>query len=380
MGDPWRFQGYGAAACKVGTAIHTLEGEVKNGVFTERTTNITPMPLNNDWTSRYGHPDLIAEVASAIDIECLNSVERLSLQKDNYTIPNDTNWMTYDVAYPANLAYLRPTAGDPATFTVGQSRAREDNFGFENATLLAELNGTEWRRYNYTDIRPECIYQSSTVDLLALFGEFDDSIIGSIALSGSAEPVPNKNNSALIEALYQDYGNISANSLQEAMDNMFHVMDVQRRNVQKNGEGTQTVDKNFAVTGTVLRNETCVSISWPWLAFPAAMNILTIIFMLLLLRKQFVSAKWQGDPLTQHGYKTAVVPLLLHGLGPGRSGGGGEDETTKEKEKRLEGGKWFSRKGEDVFVRFEGKGADWRLVEVQRDTHEDSGGTTCIRD
>lgn len=36
----------------------------------------------------------------------------------------------------------------------------------------------------------------------------------------------------------------------------------------------------------------------------------------------------------------------------------------------MEGERWYNRRGGDVFVRFKGRGADWRLVEVKGDEYE----------
>jgi len=334
--DPWTRQGYGAAACRIRSAIYTYDGAVENGRFTERTTDITPLPLNDDWKNWY-RLDQRTSVTTAIDIGCLTPTERISLQRENYTIPNDTNWMAYSASLPRSIL-------------------EEPYFPLPS---------------NFTDVSEKCIYRTTADQLAAIEKYFDRFITGRLQFS----PVASYDNSDTLdpplENIYQGHGNISANSLQETMDSIFQAIDIHGRNFAKDagepGEGKRR--DYFPVTGVVYRSETCVSIAWAWLAFPATMNILTIIFMGILLRKHFLSSKWQGDPLTQHGYKTAVVPLLLHGLET-RHSGGGEDETAKEKQKRMEGGKWYSRKGENMFVRFEGKGADWRLVEVQGDTHE----------
>lgn len=60
--------------------------------------------------------------------------------------------------------------------------------------------------------------------------------------------------------------------------------------------------ENFQTIGAVVRADTCISITWPWLAFPGVLNFLTVVLMVLIFRKQVVSSRWWGDPLTQHSY------------------------------------------------------------------------------
>jgi hypothetical protein len=59
--------------------------------------------------------------------------------------------------------------------------------------------------------------------------------------------------------------------------------------------------------GIVLQTETCVSVQWPWLIFPAALLLLTLVFLLATMaqsRKYTNRHIWKGSPLA----------LLFHGM------------------------------------------------------------------
>ncbi|KAM7212003.1 Protein of unknown function (DUF3176) domain containing protein [Rhypophila decipiens] len=382
----WKCQGFGATRCQIRPAIYSYRGAVKNGQFSENVTTITPVPFDQkSWRNRYGdyNPGI---TWSVIDTGCLNPSEKESLKSDNYTFPDNstTNWMAYDLTSPAGMAYLNGstyynyTGSFSPLFRQGDyNSSRDPTAGWfdDKGNLRPDIdNSTLWRRPNVTDIRPQCIYQIQDIDYRGLALELSEIITGRLMFSMDLGAGLG-NNVMIPQAFYQGTGNISVASMQAITDNMLKTMSTSLRNTKTTPDGSFLPLANYPVLGgKAYKNDTCVRIEWIWLVFPAALNLMTVILMFMLLRTHALSKRHQGDPLTQHDYKTAVVPLLLHGFDwqkgshyhEGAAGGG---ETVAETEKRMRGTKrrWYARKGADVLVRFEGRGKDWRLVEVEGD-------------
>ncbi|KAM7189030.1 Protein of unknown function (DUF3176) domain containing protein [Naviculisporaceae sp. PSN 640] len=376
----WKCQGFGAARCQIRPALYSYRGAVENGRFSENITNITPIPFDGNWRNRYG--DYNPGVTwSVLDLGCLNPSEKESLRRDNYTLPNNnaTNWMAYDLSGPAGHAYLNGssyynyTGSFAPMFRQGDYDPFDPTAAFydDEGRLITDMdNSTLWRRPNVTDIRPECIYQIQGIDYRGLSTELSQIIAGSLTFDfGLASPLGDS--VAVPQAFYQGSGNISVSSMQEITDNILTTMSTSLRNTKTTPDGSYLPLANYPVKGgKAYKTDTCVRIEWIWLIFPAVLNIMTLVLMFLLLHRHALSKRWQGDPLTQHDYKTAVVPLLLHGFDRRKDlGRNGREETPTEAEKRMRctPKRWYGRKGDDVLVRFEGKGKDWRLVEVEGD-------------
>lgn len=340
----WRCQGFGATRCEIRPALVSYKGNVRNGQFSENVTKITPIPFDQtDWRNRYGdyNPGI---TWSVIDVDCLTPTEKESLKRDHYTIPDPsvTNWMAYDLTSPAGRSYLNGstyynyTGSFSPLFRQGDYNPHDPNTAFrdDKGELRTDVdNSTLWRRPNVTDIRPQCIYQIEDIDYRALAGELSDNIMGKLEFHmdlaaglGQFVTIP--------QAFYRGNGNISVSSMQDITDNIITTVSTSLRNTKATPDGAFRALANYPVTsGKAYKTDTCVRIEWVWLIFPAVLIVMTLALMVLLLHRQALSNKWQGDPLTQHDYKTAVVPLLLHGFdwqGRRYHNADGRDETTAE--------------------------------------------------
>lgn len=67
--------------------------------------------------------------------------------------------------------------------------------------------------------------------------------------------------------------------------------------------------------GTVLRGQTCVAVNWPWIFFPTALSLLTLLFSTLTVSRLNHCAGL--DPAHQgrrKPWKSSTLPLLWSGL------------------------------------------------------------------
>ena len=79
----------------------------------------------------------------------------------------------------------------------------------------------------------------------------------------------------------------------------------------------------------VLQEQTCVQVRWPWLAFPAALVVMTAVsFLSVLVRRT------PGQMQTS-GWKSSLLPLVFHGLGDGEAAGWQEITEMEEKAKEM---------------------------------------------
>lgn len=128
--------------------------------------------------------------------------------------------MLYDLLSQSADAYLRSTADTPAKLKVGQSKNSYDNYYNDDGSPRTDLVGTVWRRPDYTDIRPECIYQIRLDDLVALQINFADYIGGGMSFPGGDPSRPLTDTSATAEAFHKNNGDMSVGSLQMTGDNI----------------------------------------------------------------------------------------------------------------------------------------------------------------
>src|SRR3569833_298827 len=66
-------------------------------------------------------------------------------------------------------------------------------------------------------------------------------------------------------------------------------------------------------TGTVWVVDTCVTVRWGWICFPATLLALQLLFFLMVL------AQWQRS-VCRHDWKASALALLFHPVEPPREG------------------------------------------------------------
>jgi hypothetical protein len=111
--------------------------------------------------------------------------------------------------------------------------------------------------------------------------------------------VPNYGNPDWMVQLY-DNGNAT---FQTVNATWAAIADSITMRVRKSGDPSNSEP----AAGVVLQTDTCVSVQWPWLNFPAALLVLTLVFLLATIvqsRRHTNLHIWKGSPLA----------LLFHGM------------------------------------------------------------------
>ncbi|KAK0651095.1 hypothetical protein B0T16DRAFT_403164 [Cercophora newfieldiana] len=323
--DMWGCRGYGAAECSMYPCVKTFRGVVRAGVFSD-----TPVSESTSWACPSN-----SSLCSTINVACLTDAEKNVLLSRGYSFKPGDSWMSYNLSDYAQSAY--------------------DRFHSPQSTPLNDPNLFD----DVTDIRPECIYQSSLVEwyYLALYmlNHFSE-------LGGDTNTTTGL--MSMLNNVFYDGGNISTASIERRFTRMAHAMSAA---YQEMGTSTRSVGENSSfhntsstswVTGEGLRNDTCVSVQWPWIAYPAVLSVATLVFLFLtVLHTSWHHPSRIAPELGRHDYKTSVVPLLLHGLYYDRRDERGrrpyEDVgTVRDKMKSARG----------MYVRFEKTEVGWRLV------------------
>ena len=185
----------------------------------------------------------------------------------------------------------------------------------------------------------ECFYE--------ILMESDESMIaflrtylqGSITADGDAGFL----GPSVIQALFNS-GNVTFASVNSTFTNLVDSMTTYIR---------QHGNANFSTPalGLVYLNETCVHVYWGWLAFPAALVCLTILFFVAMITKTRLGAN-QG-----HDWKSSPFPLLFHGLH--------EDTLDQYDSRKMVQVQDMAKAAEDVHVRLSPSEKGWRLMKME---------------
>ncbi len=233
---------------------------------------------------------------SAVDVSFLRADEALRLMELGYDFdPQSTLWL------PLNLTKSR---FDP------------------NATGGA------------SDIRPQCIYQFYTEDSMSLSFYLSTLLSGSITIGADYLGGPN-----VLLSLYDDQA-VSFDSINSAFGRIAQSMTLFGRNFEKGFEN--------ATQGYVFGGSTCITVQWGWIAYPAALALGTLAFLV------GTAALSSPDGWPHQDYKTSILPLMFHRLGES------ETPTTEADLCNMAGVRAVAEKME---VRFQNTDRGWRFVE-----------------
>jgi len=283
--SPW------AAECLLYPCVKTYIGEVKNGNLMENATD-------EDfwlWVSYNGE-------TSAVDVDCLSAHQRDVLIGQGYDINEDTHWIHWNVT-PICL--------------VGQP---DDCPGTFNASSTVPLKCT------YT------MYQYSWMAINQFVSAFFN---GSITPYGGAF-----DGSSVLQAFYND-GATSIDSVRSIFANVAESMTTNIRQSGNTSLGTPAL-------GTVYRQDTCVHVHWAWLAFPASLVLITILFLC------FIIIGSRNEESRAHDWKSSPLPVMFHGLD--------QSIVAQHRNSRLTQSKTMRQIARNVHVQFSNSGDGWEFT------------------
>ncbi len=126
---------------------------------------------------------------------------------------------------------------------------------------------------------------------------FNGTINGAMDENGKIDPINGPQN---LQTIY-NYGNISF----DRVNSTFHdISDTMTTLVRQNGHSNQSKP----AFGAVMRNDTCLQVRWGWLALPAFLVLLTVIFFAAMV----IETRPTGE--RAQIWKSSPLAFIFHGL------------------------------------------------------------------
>lgn len=266
----WHCLPYAAARCYLYPCVKTFEASVSGGDLHE-----TQISKDEEWIpaeSSWGPPN-IANYMSVVDLECIDSQQKQSLQDIGYRINETTEFLPYNISFDHDYN-------------------NEDRW-------TAEGNSSTLSNAIMQIVPPKCIYSESIVTEQSLFIFFDNFFTGNMSMGPAVDVKPGQ----VINQIF-----IKESQTLEGISDVFRNISQAMTTVMRM---TGAVERSDPAVGQVFRLKTCVDVQWEWLAFPTSLVVLTLVF--------FVGVLVKTRPTSQtndHDYKSSVLALLLHGLEP----------------------------------------------------------------
>ncbi|KAI0468548.1 hypothetical protein F4859DRAFT_524459 [Xylaria cf. heliscus] len=264
--NTWWCRQWGAATCSFQPCVRSYTANVDGGRLTE--TLVGQSEANMTWG--YGESASTDEIIvlqnflGVVDTNCINDAERKELVTAGYALEN-TRWLPYNLTFnpridtPANASFPESLLAHECLYTIDAS--------FNNDIWTYILNqfiiGVVQREYLETSPRPS--YLGST-QLLSLF----------------------------------DSAHVNEGTVNNAMSRLADAMTLWIRTHGYTSHSQRAVGQEYHYA-------ICVKVDWDWVALPAALTGLTLVFFLLTVISTYRQRLpiWKGSPLT----------LLFHGPG-----------------------------------------------------------------
>ncbi|KAF4545037.1 uncharacterized protein LTHEOB_5448 [Lasiodiplodia theobromae] len=207
-------------------------------------------------------------------------------------------------------------------------------FAQRNATNMWETWGVLPGNTSAAWLPKECLFAyASTLGAQEFLPGFLSGYVASAAEVDSSDP-------AWLGQLYND----ANTSLARAAALWESMADSMTANMRRNGD----TSNSEPARGVALRTVTCVSVRWPWLAYPVVLLALTGVFLVATIVESVARSRgriWKGNPLA----------LLFHGLDG--------EEVAKYREEVTSEGR-MEEVAKRVRVRMGDQGSGLKLVEV----------------
>ncbi|KAK5449383.1 hypothetical protein LTS15_008927 [Exophiala xenobiotica] len=279
-------QGGGAATCTIEPCVRSYKAYIAGGRLSEEVASASNLRI---WQAVSN----FATNNATINIACLSPGTRDHVTQLELTL-EDNGWLS-----TPNLSMIRGSEDDYFIPT--------ENEAFPNISIPAE-----------------CVYQFDVVQTDGAVQRFLDTYLNGTLL------VMWNNSNLNFENLNSTFANI-ADSL--------------TTRVRQNSPQSHS----RPAYGVVLQQQTCVHVRWAWLAYPAALTALTLIFLTVM-----VIETGRGE-MKRHDWKSEPLAMMFHGL---------DDQTIKMTEaERLARRKDMRDAAKQVVVRLgEDENGGWRFV------------------
>lgn len=266
--NTWWCRQYGAATCSLQPCVRSYVSYVDGGRLTE--TIVGQSDANLTWG--YGESSSIgSELVSLqsflglVDTRCITGTERLGLRAAGYSINANTRWLPYNLTFNPRIETAAGSAFPESLLAHKCLYTLDSEFNQDIWTFILNQFITGIVERQYPDGEHQPTYLGST-QLLSLF----------------------------------DLSHVNETTIDSAMSKLADAITLWIRTHGHASHSERAVGKEF-------RYAICLEVRWGWIALPATLTGLTLVFFLLTavsMHRQGLYI-WKGSPLT----------LLFHGPG-----------------------------------------------------------------
>ncbi|KAI0203466.1 hypothetical protein F4808DRAFT_449075 [Astrocystis sublimbata] len=265
--NTWWCRQWGAATCSLQPCVRSYTADVESGRLREKL--VDQSKANSTWG--YGESPssegiiVLQNYLAVVDTKCINDAERKELLGAGYAVDTNTRWLPYNVTFD-------PRVGTPADAAFPQS-------------LLAH----------------ECLYimDASFVDDIwtYILSQFISGVVEREYPNGAHQP--SYSGPTQLLSLF-DSSHVDEENINNALGRLADAMTLWIRTHGHASHSKRAVGQEY-------HNSICVKVNWDWVALPAVLTGLTLLFFLLTVISTYRQRLpiWKGSPLT----------FLFHGPG-----------------------------------------------------------------
>jgi hypothetical protein len=247
-------RGIGAASCSLFPCVRTYSARVDQGRWQE-----TLLSTSKEWDQTPGLDHI------TVNVDCLDSNDQALLRDAGYNYEGKS-WIPYDPSI--DQTFGNSSAGDGS----GQSVS----------------GGT---------VSEECIYQT-TVLVQHGIAYFLSSFLNGTIVPGSYNY--EYRGPATLLAIYNE-ADVTFERVNDTWQNISDSITIYMR---EHGQ----LNSSAPALGEAFRGQACVHIQWPFLAYPAALVLLAIVFFFWMV------IETRQRETSRHDWKSSSLALLFHGL------------------------------------------------------------------
>ena len=284
----WWCRGYGAARCNLYPCVHTYALNVSDGVVSEQ--------LLKTYSDRDFYKKRNQRYTTLLSIPCLAAETQEAIKQQGYTVNASAEWLVYNSSLSSN----------------GHWYDEND------------------RRVQVPQMDLRCLYQVHVPSFDAIKILVGHAVEGTVPQYGDGPAgastlwADNEINISHINSVF--------NNISKGITTRFRRMGNQTRftTVTNYTIPTNISDIIFApnqlAEGIIMEQQTCVTVRWGWLAFPASMILLAITFLALTMMDTSLEQHVHGINKTGTDsrvpsrlrpgatWKSSALPMLFHGL------------------------------------------------------------------
>lgn len=272
--ESWACQGYGAATCSLKPCVHIYNATISAGVLEE---HLVASSSSAAWGT-VSTPDGFVLCFALVDTHCSNGIETQPGRNSNAS----SRWLPYEFRF-TEADTERNDFGSPIGYHLPD----------EVTSLLDK----------------DCLYLISASDTMYSVEEYlsgtiraDSAVIipGTPRIAGSSiiGGVSAFEGPQIVQNIY-NWGHTDFERVQSVFANISASLTTY---IRTHGGSLQLLgSERFQrdVQGKVYHYATCLQVQWPWLAYPASLAVLTILFFWMVVevtRSQGTSV-WKASPL-----------------------------------------------------------------------------------